>query len=850
MMDTPSPVLTKEALFAALAEGATVLTPNNRLSHQLLEDYFSQMNASVNSKPRCLPYQAFLQDRYKKARHLYANQTHPLLLTSAQQHHLWWQILSSHSNYTYNDGLQQEIEEAWTHCQQWNIHHQHPAFQQTPQTQQFQRWWCQFEKKLIEINAITTEQLTPHLLNYPDLFTSTPVVWACFDDFTPQQRLLQQGMDEQGSPQFIYDLEQKPNTSLLFAANDDEEEWLQMIGWLQQKLAAQESRIGIVIPDLKTQSHRVKRFLHRYIPAHQFNISLGQSLADFSMVAHALVWLNLDSYLLTHHQACLLLHSPYLAGSKSEFIARSDIMQNTRVLQEPRLSFHGWIDSLKNNTPILADCLMNLTEYPKEAPISTWAHLFKARLTHLGFPGEYPLDSVTYQCFQRFVLLFDEYLQLSVITPILKKEEALQAFMTLAKSTIFQSKTTKTPIQLLGLLEASGCTFDSVWICGLTNQCLPQKNRLSAFIPLELQRSLKMPHALPQRELQFAEQSLKRLRRGSQNSVFSYSRLTGDSPNLPSPLIVDLPPFVPLENTSPLHSSKLMRHHEDYQLPFMQNESISGGTSLLANQAKCPFRAFAMHRLYAIAAPSLSDGPDASERGQLLHKIMELLWKAIGSQTQLLSLNESQLNQQVDAVIRVAMIPLAQENSQSFSSLVQEVEILRLTRLVHACLNWEKQRPPFIVEALEQEFVIPLAGIDFRVRIDRLDKTSEGSKWVIDYKSSLPPTKPWSEERPEAPQLLLYSLLDDEINTLLFIQLKSGQVVCSGISDDEIQLDGISRLKKDDTWTEKQHQWRQQLTCLAQEIQDGYCPPIPTKESTCQHCDVLYLCRKVTGINN
>jgi len=839
------PLLTKDTLFAALTHGATIITPNNRLCHQLLEDYFAHTHTSVNPKPRCLPYQAFLQERYKKARHLYANQVHPLLLTTTQQRHLWQQILSSHPSYAYHEGLQQEIQEAWTHCLQWNIDHQHPSFQQTPQTLQFQRWWLQFEKKLTELQALTEAQLEKYLLSYPDLFTSTPAVWACFDDFTPQQRLLQQGMREQGAQQYGYDLEDKPTTTLLFAAKDGEEEFLQMIAWVQQKIAAQESRIAIVIPDLDTQSHRIQRLLQRHIPSHQFNISLGQSLSDFPIAAHALVWLNLDPLNFTHHQACLLLHSPYLAGSKSEFIARADMMQDNRILQEPTLSFTALIASLKRTTPILADLLHTLSPYPLDASITEWVHLFKSRLTHLGFPGEYPLDSKTYQCFQRFVLLLDEYLQLSVITPILKKEDALNALNTLAKSTIFQSKTSKTPLQLLGLLEASGCTFDSIWVSGLTDQCLPQKSRLSAFIPLELQRSLAMPHALPERELQFAEQSLKRLQNGSQNSVFSYPRLTGDTPNLPSPLVDHLPPFIAQDNASTTHTlSKLLEHNENYQLPLMPTESISGGTTLLANQAKCPFRAFAMHRLYAIRAPSLSDGPDASERGQIMHKIMELLWRALESQQQLLSLSEVALNQQIDAIIRDAINPLIQENSPSFSSLIQDVEIARLKRLVSACLAWEKQRPPFVVEALEQEFIIPLVGIDFRVRIDRLDKTSTDTKCVIDYKSSLPPNKPWNEERPDAPQLLLYALLDNQINTLLFIQLKSGQVLCSGISDDTIRLEGISCLKKDEVWTEKQQQWRQQLTQLAQEIREGHCPPIPTKESTCQRCDFLHLCRK------
>lgn len=844
MIQTSWPVLTKEALFLALSEGTTILTPNNRLSQELLEDYFHNTKKTVYAKPRCFPYQTFLVERYTKARQMYAHQTHPLLLTNTQQHHLWRQILLKQSPYSYHDGLLQEIKEAWTRCQQWNIKLQNIAFQQTPQTQQFQRWWQQFEKKLNEIHAITTEQLPTHLLHYPDLFSASPIVWACFDDFTPIQQRLQQEMNEQGSPQYVYDLDDIPHRSSVYAAEDDEDEWLQMIEWLKQALLHENARIGIVVPDLETQCRPIKRLLQRHIPSHAFNITLGHALIDFSLVTHGLTWLNLDLSLLNHHQACLLLHSPYLAGSKSEFIARADMMQNNPLLKEPQLSLDALKISLINTTPILAACLMSLPHYPEEAPVSTWAQLFKARLTHFGFPGEYPLDSENYQCFQRFVLLFDEFLQLSVITPILKKEDALSALTILAQSTIFQSKTNKTSIQILGLLEASGCHFDNLWITGLTHQCLPKKCRLSAFIPIELQRSLNMPHAVPQRELKFAEQCLKRLQRGSHESILSYSRLSGDSPNLPSPLLSNLPSWTALPKMTPSHSSFLNIHEEDYQLPFLPHESVSGGTSLLANQAKCPFKAFAMHRLSATSAPSLSEGLDASERGQILHKIMELFWKKVGSQAQLLSLSPIELNQLIDTMIEIAMTTLIPKHRLSFSSLVQEVERLRLNRLVHEYLTWEKMRPPFIIEALEQEFSMTLAGIEFRVRIDRLDKTQDETKWVIDYKSSLPTSKPWNEERPEAPQLLLYALLDHQIHTLLLIQLKSGQIVCSGISNDDLTIDGMSGLKKGEDWSEKQSQWREQLTLLAQEIQEGHCPPLPTKESHCLQCDFLYLCRK------
>ena len=546
---------------------------------------------------------------------------------------------------------------------------------------------------------------------------------------------------------------------------------------------------------------------------------------------------------MSNHQARLLLHSPYLSGSKSEFSARSEAMQDSKVLKEPTLSLAALIKELNNTAPNLADLLSKLSDYPQEASASAWINLFKTRLLLLGFPGEYPLDSLSYQCFQRFIALFDELLQLSVISPLMSKAQALNALHDLAKSTIFQAQKSTTPIQILGLLEASGCTFDSIWMSGLTDQCLPQKTNLSAFIPLNLQREHQMPHALPLRELQFAEQLLQRLQNGSHDSVFSYPRLTGDIPNLPSPLICHLPALTTHDVSSVASSSSLVNREERYALPLSPSEPVSGGTTLLANQAKCPFRAFATHRLHAKPGPAVSDGPDASERGQIMHKIMDLLWRGLSSQHNLLTLSHDELHLQVKNAVTRALTPLINERSNSFSPLVQDVELLRLQRLVHACLDWEKQRPPFIVEAVEQDFTINLAGIDFRVRVDRLDKIDSDKKWVIDYKSSLPINKPWNEERPEAPQLLLYALLDNSINALLFLQLKAGRITCSGLSEENLPIQGLISLKKEEKWLERQQEWHQQLTQLANEFRTGHCPPQPYRSSTCQRCDFPNLCR-------
>lgn len=867
----------KSTLISEMHLGAIIVTPNNRLSNQLLRDYHeryadsSLIHTKTIQKPSCLPYQSFLRHLLNQIRHHYTHANHPLLLSALQQRHLWREILTRQTSYPCNDGLLNEIQDAWKRCQYWQIELDHPAFLQTPQTRQFQQWQHTFQQALTERSAITDDQLANYIVKFdriprltnnqnPDISqdvnqvndtlfqTPTTLIWACFDDYTPQQRMLQQTFHDQGYLQHHYDIAPNVPNAHQYPAKDRQDEYHHMIAWIQSRLAAGDQRIAVVVPDLQSQENELQRLLQRALPHDQFNMSLGKTLIDFPLIAHAIHWLSLDKEILSNHQVRLLLHSPYLIGSKTECLARADIMQHSNLLKEAFIPFDVFNQSCQIKAPKLSNALLQLDNYPSEASALTWSTHFKQRLTTLGFPGEYSLHSASYQCFQRLLALFDEFMQCAVITPIMSKNQALNALLDLAKFTVFQLKQPTTPILVLGLLEASGCTFDSIWVSGLTDQCLPQKTNLSAFIPIDLQRNRRMPHACADRELILAEQQLQRLQNACQSIVLSYPRLVGDMPNLPSPLITSLPTLAPSEIPEVPSKSSLILHDEHYCLPLLQNEKATGGTSLLANQAKCPFRAFASHRLHANPPLDVSEGPDASERGQIIHRIMELLWKQLGSQDTLRKMEPQALDQLLEEIILATIKPIAQARSLSFSTVAQDVELNRLKRLLYAALDWEKQRPAFVVEAVEHTFTIHLAGIAFQVRVDRLDRMqtddpkSGPQKMVIDYKSSLP-SKPWNEDRPEAPQLLLYALLDDSINALLFVQLKSGHLTCSGLSEQSLAIKGIQSLKKDEQWSDYQQQWHQQLTDLAHEFQTGTCAPQPTKSSTCSQCSFQSLCR-------
>ncbi|AUH73714.1 PD-(D/E)XK nuclease family protein [Legionella sainthelensi] len=831
----------KDQLFFLLAQGATVLTPNNRLNESIIQQYFTHCNIQTVDKPKCMPYRAALIKAYEQLNFIHANGSYPILLNDTQCQYLWRKIIKSEPSITYSEGLLQSVITAWEDCQQWQINPENPKFLYTQQTHQFQQWWLEFEKQLKQQHLITEHQLIPHLLNAQYPLFSDPIIWVCFDDFTPLQLHLQEQLINQGITQYRYDLKEKSSKIEMLEAQDDKEEYQQLMLWLHLKIQEGHHRIGVVVPNLEKESNLLQRMLAHHFDSTFFNISLGQPLSDFPLVAHALCWLNLDDFTLTQHQASLLLQSPYLGYSKEEFIERTEYLQESDLLEKQLILLKNFIEELHFYTPKLSKLLSRLISYPPMATPQEWASLFQDRLKMLGFPGDYGLNSENYQCLNRFITLFDELRQLAVFNSYLTKTEALETLYHLAQYTIFQAQKNNAPIQISGLLEASGCEFDSLWVMGLTDQCLPQKVHLSAFVPSYLQRELRMPHSLPERELQFARQILQRLQRSADSVVFSFAQLQGDNPNLPCSLITKFPHFNLLPVPHSIYKPQYVTVEEQFSLPVSPEERITGGTAILANQAKCPFKAFAEHRLRVKAPLQTTDGLNHKERGKIIHKVMELLWQALETQEKLQLLAPQILDEYIDKAIHTALSHLNQ-STNFLSAPVQEVESTRLKRLIHIYLEWEKQRAPFTIAALEHSYSISLAGLEIHVRIDRLDQVAD-KKWVIDYKSTLPTSKPWHEERPKEPQLLLYALLDDQINTVLLMQLKSGKICCAGLSEEKQTIHGITSLKKDETWAECRKTWQKQLTHLAMEFQQGYCPPQPAHPSICQQCDFQNLCR-------
>jgi RecB family exonuclease len=257
--------------------------------------------------------------------------------------------------------------------------------------------------------------------------------------------------------------------------------------------------------------------------------------------------------------------------------------------------------------------------------------------------------------------------------------------------------------------------------------------------------------------------------------------------------------------------------------PPVGAEHARGGTSILKNQAACPFRAFAENRLRARPLEEPEPGIGPADRGTVLHRALDVFWREVGSYERLI------------ATPPVTLAAIAREAvERGFGSLLRgtrlrEIECDRLTGLLVDWLDVERQRAPFRVSAREDAREVEIGGLRIKTRIDRVDELPDGRQVVIDYKSNAPSLNSWEGDRPAEPQVPLYaSRCATRVAAALFANLRPGELRFAGIAEEKL--------------AEKVREWNTTLEKIAVEFAEGRAEVNPRK-GACDNCRLTPLCR-------
>jgi probable DNA repair protein len=846
------PAISKAELFARLAEGhaagVTVVTPNRRLAQVLRADFDAHQTGNgktVWEDADILPLDAFVQRCYEDALYAEGGGELPLLLTGAQQRELWESVIAASKWAGALLDVPQTAAhamEAWRLAHAWGI--ARAAFSGTARPDRnedavaFAAWAKAYARRLKKDGLIDV----PLLFDVSFNRKKPKLLVAYAFDIVPKQA--QELLERHDCVACRPAREAGAAVKRSFASPKAELE--AAAAWARARLEAGAQRIGVVVPDLEQRRREVARVFARVMGSGApFNLSAGEPLSSYPMVSFALSLLELTVSESEFETVSRILRSPFLAGGETEMAARAQLDVRLREQAPATLTLPRLIGLLKEGS--LRSLLERIFQREnKDRSPHGWAQHFTAVLEAAGFPGERGLDSDEFQARAKFNEVLGDYARLGLVTEKLSPQKAVQQLRRLCSDAVFQPERAhlsgSAPVQVLGLLESAGQDFDALWVSGLTDEAWPLRARPNPFLPLALQRAAGIPEASADSALALDARLTADWAAASPATVFSWARREEDRDLLPSPLIADVPEGeveVPsfLNFRDLIFAARNLQSFEDSNAPELKSKTVRGGTRVLANQAACPFRAFARHRLRAEALEEPAPGPDAMERGQLLHSLMAHLWKLLGSSAAL----EGDVGPQVERAARAAVAGLGLEGR------LGQLEVARLGKLAREWLELERARPQFTVAAVEKKVELAVGGLQMQGRIDRLDRLLEGemrgTHAVIDYKTGARVTpKDWEGERPDDPQLPLYAIaLPLPVSATAFAKLRAGDMKFTGFSEAKGAIPGVQAAHD---WAAMTAGWKAALEALAGEFKAGAAGVSPKRGlQTCRHCDLQTLCR-------
>lgn len=742
--------------------------------------------------------------------------------------------------------------------------------------------------------------LVQSLNRFPE-YLPRHLLFAGFDRYTPIERTIWQAVEGHGLRVSELELGVTPPLPEVRSYPDINSECLAAAQWAATYLEAHpQARLGWVVPDLNRLRLRIEDTLHQVLAPsamrtihHEnprtYNISLGRPLSTYPLIRAAIDLLRVafnPSPDIPFERLSDLMVSAFWSHAQTEGDARAMIDARMREGRGDAMSWshalqtvNHWADRLHASVPNALKHLGHLVE-PSQTwgshrllP-SQWTPIFESVLKHGGWLAEYELSSHEYQTRQAFADMFEQLADLDEVMGRTEVHQALKRLNQLCAQRVFQPQTTGQPaLQVLGTLEASGLSFDALWIMGMNDSVWPPPAQPSPFLPISWQRQQQTPNASSEVQSAFADSVMTRLLSAAPQVICSWSRMDNDSELRPSPV---LKPWLPGQSctTPERHDwvAQAARHRpmnldvprpDDRAPPVAEGEHVPGGSGLLRAQAICPAWAYYRYRLGAKKLNTPREGLDSATRGTLVHDALCHFWRAVPSLAALKACSMDALTRHIQISVDQALDRYSsQPDHLPLSASEQLLEFDRLCKLLKRWVAVEHGRVlPFRVIETEKSVQVTLEGLDMRLQIDRIDELEDGRWIIMDYKTGRSVDfKNWASTRITEPQLPLYAVMScvdpTQLAGVIFgkVRLRGKEAGFAGLTAEADLLPSVdpfnsNKLRKlypevhFPDWSSVLHHWQTQLHRVAREVRDGVASVNFENESDLQYCDVLPLLR-------
>jgi len=869
-----------ERAVAAAVDGSMVLTSNTRSARAIRAAAEQRLSLSSSAwlTPEVFPYGAFVERLYSDA--LVLGSVTAQALQREQQQQLWRQIIE-HSpggrEMLLPESAASLAAESFRTAIEYEIALDSPQMSASIDTRAFSGWAAEFQRKLVTNGwtcpALFTRDLLPCL---PELRLPEQM-FVFLAESTPAQRRFLNALREAGvqvvvAPENITteDEDGTAGAPVRYEFDSVADEVRTAAQWARQQVeAAPESRIGVILFDLDRKLPQVESTFRSVLhPEHllgnetrsAFEIASPIALDEYPVVRCALQVLSLFAGPVDFHSYDAMLSSPYLAEAP-EAVAKFIVRTRKNARREVSIEeFAKWLNE-SHELPRLRVALEGL---PKHSAFSVerapayWADISRQILQAFGWPGSVGLDSEEFQCTESWRQLLVSISSLELLDWRTDFRGFVRKLERAAAAQNFKPETLNAPVQIMDVAESEGSVFDALWIGSCSDDLWPDSPRLSPLIPIELLKDAGVAVVgTPEAEARILRTTLRLVQSAPQISLSLARRTDDEREQRWSPLFTDFASAsdtieMPVPLAKRFATAKLDAI-SDSVAPALRTEEVTrGGTSLLQEQSNCPFRAFAIRRLLAREAEGPSEALAPTERGKVIDRALQLIWKQLQNSDGLRRPDRAAI---VEAAVDEAMSTELPPDKDRWTVRFRELERQRTIEVLTKWLTLESTRKSFHVMGHQLPVDVKLGGLNLRGCLDRLDEVDDGYL-VIDYKTGgANSVSAWQVPRPRLPQLPFYAFAMQQQ------KFKLAGVSFAIVRKDESAFRGFLR-EKDvlpcaapgkatfdglgfDEYTAR---WAEELERIAASFVQGDAavdPKIPPGKSgsSCEHCHLASLCR-------
>jgi probable DNA repair protein len=857
------------ALLAAVAAGRTVLAPNTELAAALfdaVERVHRDAGDEVWPTPQVRDYSSWLRERHVQRQ--LDDAIAPRLLTEVEERELWRLVIDTArigTDFLDPAGAARAARRARRTLYEYAIPVQALDAAHSEECAAFVEWNRAFERRCRALGCVSADTL---LSGWDS--PSVGIDWIESPQWRPTARrwLAQHA-------RVLKPRQTAHADSAMLRAPSAAAELAAMADWARGKLAEEGFRAWICIPDLnRRRAEVVDAFDAALVPrcfalrgdsggdsdAAPYAVAGGTPLADYAPVRAALAFLAASVGRVTFVQFSALLRAPELQDGDSEVssAARLDVALRRRASDDADLA--GWLElaeraaAASQIAPAAAVQRLRaaervLAELHGARHLSEWVAVWMDALATGPWAFRNRWSSIEYQAAERFRELLAGLSVGDAVFGSHSRESAQAILARAARETAFQVQTGVPAIWVSGQLLDPWLDYGGLWVSGCNDEQWPPPVDPVALLPVGLQRQYGVIPASAESQLALAVELQERWQKRANQCVFSLYDLGEGGSTTPSPLLPRNMPDLPLSAAAQPHWLKMLETApeleslRDEMAPPPAGDERTRGIATLRAQSRCAFRGFAETRLDTQPLEQPVPGFNERERGELVHHALQHVWTALRDSSALQAVRPDAERRLIDEAAGRAIEFVCQRRDPGRRWRLRERD--RLQNLLGKWLQLERERAPFVVEALEgRDQIARFGGLEFRVRIDRVDRLPDGARVLLDYKTGAA-SADWRGERPDNPQLPVYALLSpDALVAVAYARVNAAE---SGFVAESERREIFPRTRRSElegmaTFANLIQVWSRRIERIAGEFGAGHAQVAPTIKA-CQSCKLQGLCR-------